>query len=214
MIKGDSAAAKAQMSTMMDSPEKYSAAALFELAGAQYTSGEYASAVKLYEVGLSKNPMFQPGVLSYISALLRTDDFSKAIPAARTLISIDPNGQGSLLQAAATWQKVMLSTTDTVQQKMATDSTLHYVTASRESPVYVKVVEFVPSIDGASFDAQVNNQTDAAKTYELEVEFLNATGGVVASSKASFKVDAKGAQRSTIKGTGEGIVAWRYKPLK
>jgi tetratricopeptide (TPR) repeat protein len=216
IIQGDTAAAAAMMDEMMKSPERFSAASLFEAAGAQFTAGEFNDAVNLYEAGLAKNKLFQPAVLSYISALLRAEKYDKAIQASKLLVSIDPDGQNSLSQAAAAWQKLMLDEkTDSATQKMATDSVLHYITQAKEAPVFVKVVEFVPSDEGASFDVQINNNTAAPRSYELEVEFLNATGGVVSTAKGTFKdVGAKGAQRVVIKGTGAGITAWRYKPLK
>jgi tetratricopeptide (TPR) repeat protein len=218
-IKGDSVAAKAQMTEMMKEPEKYSAGVLSEMASAQYNSGEYASAVKLYEIMLSKNPMLADGISSYISALLKTEPFesAKAVAAARKLISVDPNSQRSLSQAAAAWQKTMLTAKESDPiQKPAQDSTLYYVTESREQKVvFVRVNDFKPGTDAAVIDGQVNNMGEATKSYTVEFEFLNATGGVVSSATANVpNVQAKNGAAFTVRATGAGIVAWRYKPLR
>jgi tetratricopeptide (TPR) repeat protein len=212
-MKGDTVAAQAQMNTMMERPDSFSASALFEAAGAAFTAENYPNAIKLYEVGLGKNPMFRDGLFSYISALIKAEQFDKATAAARKLISIDPNSQGSLQQTAAAWQGLMKSTQDSLVRLRATDSTLHYVTESRTAPAYLKVNAFDAS--AGSIDGQINNMTDAPKSFEVSFEFLDASGGVVSTAKVPVAdIPAKTGKAFSVKGTGTGIVAWRYAPLK
>lgn len=214
MIKGDSSAAKGLLDEMVKNPEKYSAAALFEGAGGQFAGGEFATANKLYEAGLARNPMFRDALFSYVSSLLKAEQSDKALEVVRKLLSVDPNSQSTLTQAAAVWSAIYRAADEASKAKVQ-DSLIHYTTESRQASAYVRVNAFTPSATGAKIEGQVNNMTDAPKSYTIEFEFLNATGGVVSTATGSAPdAPAKTGKAFTVSGTGAGIVAWRYKPIK
>ncbi len=98
--------------------------------------------------------------------------------------------------------------------KSAIDSALKYQTAMA-LPVRVTFTEFTTAADGkTTLGGSITNQSDAAKSYTIKLEFIDkagnavttqdvAVGPVAAHERASFKAT----------GTGAGIVAFRYAPL-
>jgi hypothetical protein len=98
--------------------------------------------------------------------------------------------------------------------KGAIDSALKYQTAMA-LPVRVAFTEFTTAADGkTTLGGSVTNQSDAAKTYTLKLEFIDKAGNAVTTQDVSVGPVAPH-ERANFKatGTGAGIVAFRYAPL-
>jgi hypothetical protein len=59
----------------------------------------------------------------------------------------------------------------------------------------------------------IENRSDAAKTFDVKFDFLDAQGNVVATESTTVQTDAKGEQTFRLETAGQGIVAWRYAPV-
>lgn len=95
--------------------------------------------------------------------------------------------------------------------KAIVDSVLKYNARAMEGPVRVSFNEFTPSDTAVSIGGSVANQTDASKTYTLKIAFLDKAGNTVTTTDVSVgPVEGKRAARFSAKGSGAGIIAFKY----
>ena len=98
--------------------------------------------------------------------------------------------------------------------KFAVDSALKYQTAMTSLPAKVTFTEFTPSDAKTTLGGTVMNQTDAAKSFHLKIEFIDKAGTVVTSQDVSVgPVQPHQSATFTATGTGAGIVAFKYGPI-
>jgi hypothetical protein len=98
--------------------------------------------------------------------------------------------------------------------KSAIDSALKYQTAMA-LPVRVTFTEFTTAADGkTTLGGSVTNNSDAAKTYTIKLEFIDKAGNAVTTQDVPVGPVAPH-ERANFKatGAGAGIVAFRYAPL-
>jgi predicted Zn-dependent protease len=98
--------------------------------------------------------------------------------------------------------------------RVAVDSALKYNGAGSALPVKVSFTEFTPDAAKATLGGSVQNETDAAKSVTLKIEFLDKSGNVVATQDVPVgPIAAHASADFTASGTGAGIVAFRYAPV-
>src|SRR6185437_10756768 len=98
--------------------------------------------------------------------------------------------------------------------RLAVDSALKYNGAGNALPVKVSFTEFTPDPAKATLGGSVQNETDAAKSVTLKIEFLDKSGNVVATQDVPVgPIAAHASADFTASGTGAGIVAFRYAPV-
>jgi tetratricopeptide (TPR) repeat protein len=214
-MMGDTTRAREMMDTMMKNPAQFSAATLFEAAGGQYAAGAYDNAIKLYQLGLEKNPSFRDGLFSLASTMVVAKRYDEAVPVIARLLAVDPVNSFTQTQALNVWKGINQTSKNDALKAMATDSAIHYGQLRTNGPTSVEVSTFNPEKDGATLEGAVKNRTTEQKSYQVTFEFLNATGGVVASVPVVVSnVPASTGKMFSVKATGAGIAAWRYKPLQ
>jgi predicted Zn-dependent protease len=99
--------------------------------------------------------------------------------------------------------------------KSAIDSALKFQAMMGSLPARVTFTEFTTASDGkTTIGGSVTNQSDAAKTYTIKLEFIDKAGNAVTTQDVSVGPVAPH-ERANFKatGTGTGIVAFRYSPL-
>jgi tetratricopeptide (TPR) repeat protein len=95
------------------------------------------------------------------------------------------------------------------------DSVAKYMKLSDDMPQKLVVVEFVRYADRAMLKGEVDNRTKAAKSYEIEFEFLDLTGAVVDKQVVKVENVVPGTPGTfTINSAKPKIAAWRYAPIK
>jgi tetratricopeptide (TPR) repeat protein len=98
--------------------------------------------------------------------------------------------------------------------KVAVDSALKYQTAMTSLPAKVTFTEFTPSDAKTTLGGTVVNQTDAAKSFHLKIEFIDKGGTVVTTQDVSVgPVQPHQSATFTATATGAGIVAFKYGPI-
>jgi predicted Zn-dependent protease len=99
--------------------------------------------------------------------------------------------------------------------KSAIDSALKYQAAMGTLPARVTFTEFTTAADGkTTLGGSVTNNSDAAKTYTIKLEFIDKAGNAVTTQDVPVGPVAPH-ERANFKatGAGAGIVAFRYAPL-
>jgi predicted Zn-dependent protease len=99
--------------------------------------------------------------------------------------------------------------------KSAIDSALKFQTAMGSLPARVTFTEFTTASDGkTTIGGSVTNQTDAAKSYTIKLEFIDKAGNAVTTQDVPVgPVQPHEHMSFKATGTGTGIVAFRYAPL-
>jgi hypothetical protein len=98
--------------------------------------------------------------------------------------------------------------------KVAVDSAIKYQTAMTSLPAKVVFTEFTPSDAKTTLGGSVANQTDAAKSFTLKIEFIDKAGAVVAKQDVPVgPVQPHQSASFSASATGAGIVAFRYAPI-
>jgi predicted Zn-dependent protease len=98
--------------------------------------------------------------------------------------------------------------------KIAVDSALKYQQLMTSLPVKVSFTEFTPSESKVTLGGTVLNQSDAAKSYTMKIEFLDKSGNVVNTQDVAVgPVQPHQSANFSATGTGAGIIAFRYAPL-
>ena len=81
-------------------------------------------------------------------------------------------------------------------------------------PARVIFNEFTPGDGKVALGGQLTNQTEAARSFTIKVDFLDKGGNVVSSQSVDVPaVDSKRSKAFRVEGTGAGIVAFRYAPI-
>ena len=116
------------------------------------------------------------------------------------------------VDAAARLSPVIKAYSDST--KVAVDSAIKYQTLMAGLPVRVAFTEFTPTDSKVTIGGTIENQSDAAKSYTMKIDFLDKTGNVVTSQEVPVgPVPPHQKAPFSATGTGAGIVAFKYAPL-
>lgn len=98
--------------------------------------------------------------------------------------------------------------------KVMVDSAIKYNTFGTTLPGRVAFSEFAPTDTKATIGGNISNTTDAAKSYDLKIDFVDKTGNTVTSQTVTVGPVAPGQSAPFhAEATGAGIVAFKYAPL-
>jgi tetratricopeptide (TPR) repeat protein len=116
------------------------------------------------------------------------------------------------IDSAARNNKVLTAYGDS--SRFTVDSALKYNDVMQKMPARISFTEFTPSDAKASLGGSIANQSDAARSFAVKIEFLDKTGKVVSTQDVNVgPVQPKTSATFTATGTGAGIVAFRYPPI-
>ncbi len=225
IMSGDPTAAERVFGQMVANPDKYNDQQLFEAGVNAARADKAKEAVALFEAGLKKNPYSRDALFNIALTQQKLENHAEAEKYLRELVKIDPENPEVYQVFALNYQSLAKKAKDAAAKKPATspeaknyaamnDSLLHYFKRYQEAPV--KVSFNLWSHDGTKhvLAGNLENLTDAAKSYTLKFEFLDATGNVVTTKDAVLDaVGAKASKGFRVEAEGEGVVAFRYAPL-
>jgi len=196
----------------------------------------YTAGLRLFEAALKKNPNSRDALYNSAVALNNLERFDELRTYFDRLKTIDPNNAGvySLarnvqsarrlaIQTRANkgvkprpGQQVMLTPVQSAQIKAINDSLVYFTQYMQNLTPTVDVRSFSPSATGATFGAVVQIPTGKpAAVFNIVVEFLDATGTIIATQQVTTKqIAAGGYDQISSEGKGAGIVAFRYRVAK
>jgi len=95
------------------------------------------------------------------------------------------------------------------------DSVHKYMKASDDMKEKVTITEFNRYSDRAEVKGEIENRSKAARSFDIEVEFLDLTGAVLDKMAAKVEnVAPSGTGTFSVKSQKPKIAAWRYAPIK
>jgi tetratricopeptide (TPR) repeat protein len=159
-------------------------------------------AIEAYTLVLQRNPYDRNVLAELTRAYVEQKDSSNALATAQRLQGIDPLNKVALGLVSQGWSL-----------KGKSDSASAYGTLADTLPVDVTIASMVGDTSGVTVTGIATNLGQkAAPGFHLTVEFLNAQGTVVDSKGVDIGALAAGAhQQFEAKGSGTGIVGWRYR---
>jgi len=174
-----------------------------------YNEKKYADAAAAFEKVAQAEPYNRDALYNLTNTYLALKDGPKLLATAQRLVALEPMNENALKLVGEGYK----------QSKKVNEavSTAEKVLAL---PIDVKVTEFAPTASGASLTGTATGrqaQTAAGKpippaALTLTFEFLNASGGVVASQDVPVPALQPGAsQELKAAAQGQGIVGYRYK---
>jgi tetratricopeptide (TPR) repeat protein len=174
-----------------------------------YNEKKYADAAAAFEKVAQAEPYNRDALFNLTNTYLALKNGPKLLATAQRLVALEPMNENALKLVGEGYK----------QSKKVNDavSTAEKVLAL---PIDVKIAEFAPTASGATLAGTATGrqaQTAAGKPIPpapltLTVEFLNASGGVVASQDVQVPALQPGAsQELKAAGQGQGIVGYRYK---
>jgi tetratricopeptide (TPR) repeat protein len=229
MLIQDSALVKRGLAPLLATPAPYSDLSLLLGAEVSRMAGNMENAIALYREVIKKNPNARDANYFLAYLLLDSNRGEEAMPMLETLLRIDPsNGDNYLLKSIAVRNR---ATAVTARREAERDPTrrqallreVRAITAeadslaARESSLgqKVQVIGFERRAEGAKLNGTIENRGRAAKTFTVEMSFLNLAGEVVETMTVTTESIAPGATGGfEIVATKPGIVAWSYKPIQ
>jgi hypothetical protein len=149
---------------------------------------------------------------AYTAKQRSADSLAKALGKRANDPKVKASAQRAAIDSAAREQKIISAYSDSA--KTVLDSALKYNTMITSIPARVVFNEFTPGDGKVTLGGQLTNQTDAARSFTLKVDFLDKSGNVVSSQSVDVPaVDPKRSKPFRVEGTGAGIVAFRYAPI-
>lgn len=213
---GDTAAVAGIYAKMLENPAGYTDLQLFEAGSNAARANQNKDAATLLEAGLKKNPYYRDALFNLANVYFAMEDSDKMAPVVRRLVEVDPNSPENWRLLAGSYQlKQKAAKAGTAAKKAYTDSLLQNLQKSEKMPVRVTVREFTHAGTKHTLGGMLENLGDKPMSnVALKIEFLDATGNVVATQTATVpEVAPNAAQSFRVEAEQAGIVAYRYAPI-
>jgi tetratricopeptide (TPR) repeat protein len=213
-LSGDTASVTAMYTEMLANPAKYQAMQLFEAGVVAARAEKAKDAAALFEAGLQANPYYRDALFNLAAVYFAQDQYDKMVPVLNKLISVDPNNPENYRMLAGAYQGKAKATKEPKAKRALNDSLLKAFEKFDKAPVAVAFTLFSHDGPKHKLNGTIENRGEAAKPFNLKVEFLDAQGNVVATKETMVgPVDPKGRKNFSIEVEQDGIVAYRYAPL-
>lgn len=171
-------------------------------------------ALKLFEASVKKNPNSRDGLRNLAASYYGKDRFKDMWEPSTKLTALDPNNFDAWMMFAYASQGLNRAAKLPAEKKAWADSLVKYQTYADNLPVKVEVAGFTRGAEQATLVLSLE-QVAATGSYTVTAEFLDEAGAVVTTATAETGALKKGDRKELeIKGTGQKIYAYRYKPIK
>ncbi len=197
-------------------PAKYGDQALLNAGVLATQANQVPDAIKLFSAVVERNPYQRDALKNLAASYIGNKQPEKVAPVVDKLVAIDPNNPSDWLLYAYGYSGLLKDTKDPKLTKAYTDSLVKYNTKSEKLTPDVEVREFSvnPNDKSASLGGTVENRGTAAKSYTIDVEFLDKTGAVVGAQSVTVGPVAPKASapfKATVQAAN--VAAYRYKPV-
>ena len=214
MVISDSALVNNAISPMLADPAPYPDLSLLLGAETKRLAGQAEDAMKLYAAALEKNPNNRDANYFLSFLLLEAKKPAETTVLLDRLLALDPSNPDNLLMKSLATRQIAEAETDRTR-RAALIRELEALQAREVGMQHrLEVTGFERRADGAVMEGRIENRGRAAKSYTVEVEFLDLAGNVVETQTTTTEQAAPNAFVAfTVTATRPGIVAYRYKPL-
>jgi tetratricopeptide (TPR) repeat protein len=214
LIAGDTAAFRVSYKDQIENPNKYDYRDILAAAVAAARSQQWQDAALLFENVTRLNPYNRDALYNLAVTYHELGQFEKMLPYLHRLVAVDPGNADNWLLIARAYNglgKAAQQAKNATLHRAYNDSTVKYYTRSEQLPVNIVFTEFTTGEAKSTLAGTIENRTNAEKSYNLRVEFLDRTGNVVGTKDVAVgPVAAKAKGRFTTTIEGQNIAAFRY----
>lgn len=198
------------------SPAKFGEHALLNAGVLATQANRAADAVTLFSTVVTRNPYQRDALKNLAASYVGDKQPEKVAAVVDKLIALDPNNASNWLLYAYGYSGLLKETKDKALTKAYTDSLVKYNTKSEKMTPNLEVREFTidPVAKAVTLGGTIENRGTAAKSYTIQVEFLDKTGAVVGSQSVNVGPVAPKAQapfKATVQAAD--VAGYRYKPI-
>lgn len=175
---------------------------LYDLGQRLVASKLYGPGIKAYGLALQKNPYFRDALVEITNASLLAMDSATALTSAQRLLAIDPMNKASLRLVGQAWEL-----------RGQRDSAQRYSTLADTLSLDISIASLVTDSGSTTVTGVASNLGSvASKPSAITVELLDVQGTVKASQAVDIPtLPPEGTQQFQVKGSGPGIIGWRYR---
>ncbi|MDQ2889496.1 MAG: FxLYD domain-containing protein [Gemmatimonadota bacterium] len=201
---------------VLANPSRFGDQALLNAGVIATQANRSADAIALFDAVAMRNPYQRDALKNLAASYIGAKQPEKVGPIVDKLVALDPNNASNWLLYAYAYAGMLKGTKDPKLTKAYTDSLVKYNTKSETMTPDVQVQEFSISSEGkaATLGGTIANRGAAAKSYTMNVEFLDKSGAVVGSQSVTVGPVAPKSSapfKATIQ--APGVVGYRYKPI-
>jgi tetratricopeptide (TPR) repeat protein len=214
-LAGDSASIPAIYADMLAKPAGYSEVALTMASVIATRINKTDDAIALNEAAIAKNPNARDALRNLAANYYGKDQFLKMLSPSSKLVAIDPNNFDGWMMFAYAAQGLAKAAKTPVEKKAWTDTLVKYQTYAEALPVKVDIAQFQKGSKEVALTLQFEQQAATDGTYNVTVEFLDASGNVAGTATSSVGPLKKGETKTVVfKAAATGVTGYRYKPIK
>jgi tetratricopeptide (TPR) repeat protein len=169
------------------------------------------NAMALYKAALAKNPNIRDAnyFLSYM--LLEAKKPAETTALLERLVTIDPGNPDNVMMQSMAVRLVAEAERDARKKADLIRQVNALMARESAMPYRVQVTRFERRAEGAVWSGTVENRSNAAKTYTIEVSFLDTEGNVLETQSVTTSSAAANATVTfEVTAVQAGIVAWKY----
>ncbi|MBA3917261.1 MAG: hypothetical protein K2Y26_02505 [Gemmatimonadaceae bacterium] len=172
-------------------------------------------ALKLFELAVQKNPYNRDGLRNLAATYYGREKYQEMFAPSKKLVELDPNNYDGWMMFAYASQGLGKNAKAPAEKKAWTDSLVKYNTIAEGLPVKVDVAGFSRGGQTSTLTLSLEQVAAADGNYAVTVEFLDASGNVVANATEQSGPIKKGERKElAFKASGDKIYGYRYKPIK
>ena len=214
-ISGDSLSSASVYAAILANPSAYGELALLHAGVVATRIGRYADAVTLNEEARRRNPISSDALYNLAWLYHSVSAADKMLDMLNDATRLEPNRADARLLFAHLYQLRSQLATDPRLRRAYQDSTAYYLGIAQNLPVKVEITMFTRGSAKTELSGLVENRTGATRTFTLDIDFLNQSGGVVASREVIVgPVTVNGSQAFNVSVPDGGVYGFRYKPVR
>ncbi|MBA3889807.1 MAG: tetratricopeptide repeat protein [Gemmatimonadaceae bacterium] len=178
-------------------------------------AGLWADAVKLFDGAVERNTWHRDALYNGALSHARQGTHDRALALVQKLVQLDPSNPDNWMLTAEIYNGLAKAAArNPAQQKTMNEAVTANFSKAQDMKHRVAFSEFAKTASGATLGGIIENRSDAARSFTLRVEFLDAAGAVVGTGEAAVGPVAPGAEgRFTITAAAPNVAGFRYAPL-
>ena len=214
VIAGDSLSIGKIYAPMIAEPARYGESTLMQAGVVASQFKRPDDAALLFSAVLARNPYQRDALNNLAASYIFLSEFDKVFPIVTRLTDVDPSNPENWMLNAYSYAGLLKANKTGKLSKQYTDSLVYYSGKADKMPVKVSFTEFSRNADGTTLVGTIENRSAAAKSYSLNVDFLDRAGQVLFTESVSVgPVAPKASKEFRIKSNKGGVAGFRYRPL-
>ena len=173
-----------------------------------------ADAAEIFKGATTVNPYSREYLYNYAATLFDLKRSAEMLPIVTRLVALDPSNPDNILLFAYAYKGLADGTTDAAAKKAYTDSAVVYSGKSDGMKHKLEVRSFDRGKDKTELAFEIENRNTTAKSFAVELEFLDKTGAVIEKQTVNVGPVAPNASgQGKVEFAKGGVAGVRYAPL-